>query len=74
MPNLEELTLIQLKELAQIHGFKDIHNSDFKEEVFVDLLAEAFKKGIDSSVFANGNRFSHASLHILGHSSFGAPL
>ena len=59
---ISELSENKLKELAQIHGFKDIHNSDFKEEVFVDLLAEAFKKGIDSSVFANGNRFSHASL------------
>ena len=59
---VSELPESKLMELAKIHGFKDIHNSDFKEEVFVDLLAEAFKKGIDSSVFANGNRFSHASL------------
>lgn len=47
-----------LIEKAKQMGFKNIYGSDFKEELLVDAVATAFKDGIDSVVFKNGDRFS----------------
>ena len=54
----------ELQEKAKMYGFKNIHSSDFKEEVFVDEIAAAFKAGLDSTVFADTDRLSVNALKV----------
>lgn len=52
----------QLNQLAKDLGFKTPHSSDFKEELLVDQIAQAFKKGLDKTVFGDTNKFSKNAL------------
>jgi len=43
---------------AELMGFKSIHNPDFMEELFVEEVSEAFKNGLNNTVFKDGEKMS----------------